>query len=209
MTYILRLDASPRGINSLSRRLADTVQEHLLRLDPTLGMRIRDLSCAEIPHISNDTITGFYTEPHAMTDKLHAATALSDELITELNSANTLIISAPIYNFGVPSSLKAWVDHVVRINETFAFDGDSFTGLVPLERAVLVLSYGANGYTNGGDLAAMDFLEPYLISLLGFLGIDDVRTIKVEGTTGDPTLLNDAMLQASNLVSQLFIEESK
>ncbi len=209
MTYILRLDTSPRGINSISRRLADKVQDHLLSLTPSLALRVRDLSSAELPHISEDTISGFYAEPQAMTDKLQAATALSDELIAELNGANSLIISAPIYNFGVPSSLKAWIDQIVRINQTFSFDGHSFTGLVPFNKAVLVLSYGANGYTNNGDLASMDFLGPYLISLLQFLGIDDVRTIQIEGTTGDPDLLNDAMLQASNSVSRLFIEENK
>jgi len=154
MTYILRLDTSPRNADSASRQLANKVQEHLLSLDPSLGVKVRDLSSANLPHISNETITGFYIAPNDMTTELQVATALSDDLISELKAANTLIISAPMYNFGVPSSLKAWVDQVVRINQTFAFDGHSFEGLVPVNRAVLVLAYGANGYTADGDFAA-------------------------------------------------------
>ncbi len=209
MTYILRLDTSPRKTDSLSRQLANKVQEHLLSLNPSLGVKVRDLSSENLPHISNETITGFYTAPSNMSTGLKAATALSDELISELKAANTLIISAPMYNFGMPSSLKAWVDQVVRINQTFAFDGHSFEGLVPVKRAVLVLAYGATGYTADGDFAAMNFLEPYLKALMGFLGIDDVKIIRIEGTTGDPVALARTLQRASNDVSQLFLTEGE
>lgn len=209
MTYILRLDTSPRKSDSLSRQLADKVEEHLLMLDPSLGVKVRDLASADLPHISNKTITGFYTSPNDMTSELKMATALSDDLIYELKEAHTLIISAPMYNFGVPSSLKAWIDQIVRINETFAFDGSSFEGLVPVKRAILVLAYGANGYAPNGDFSAMNFLEPYLNALTRFLGIEDIKTIRIEGTTGDPDILSEAKQRALNEVSQLFAQEDK
>jgi len=163
MTYILRIDTSPRKSDSLSRQLADYVEEHLLMLNPSLEVRLRDLGSTNLPHVSNRTITGFYTAPNDMTSELKAATALSDELISELKEANTLIISAPMYNFGVPS----------------------------------------------GDFSAMNFLEPYLKALTGFLGIENIETIRIEGTTGDADMLSQAKQQALNKISQLFTQEDE
>lgn len=208
MTYILRLDTSPRNTDSVSRNLADKIERHLLSLDDSLVVKTRDLSTAGLPHISNSTITGFYTSPSDMTSELRDATALSDQLILELKQADTVLISAPMYNFGVPSSLKAWIDQIVRINQTFSFDGESFEGLVPVKRAVLALAYGANGYAPNGAFSGMNFLEPYLISLMGFLGINDTQVIRIEGTTGQPNDLIAAQQQALEELSQLFISEA-
>ena len=91
MTYILRLDTSPRKSDSLSRQLANKVEEYLLMLDPFLGVKIRGLASANLPYISNNTITGFYTPPNVMTSELKMATALSDDLIYELKEDKTLI----------------------------------------------------------------------------------------------------------------------
>jgi len=209
MTYILRLDTSPRYENSESRRLADHIEKHLLTLLPELSVKTCDLSSSVLPHIANETIAGFYTPEEAMTPDLKAATALSDELIDELKNADILLISAPMYNFGVPSSLKAWIDQIVRINATFAFDGNAFEGLVPIKRAVLALAYGASGYAPGGDFEAMNFLEPYLVSLMGFLGIEDTQVIRIEGTTGDPDFLSAEHADASTQISRLFTKGLK
>lgn len=83
----------------------------------------------------------------------------------------------------MPSSLKAWIDQIVRINETFAFSDDGFSGLVTAKRAVLALAYGAQGYSTSADMAAMNFLEPYLVSLLRFLGIQEIDVFSIEGTS--------------------------
>ncbi len=184
MPTLLRLDSSPREAGSHSRAIADLVEQHLQSITPDLVIKRRDLSITTPASIANETIAGFYTPPEAMTPSLKAATAMSDELINELKSADTLLISAPMYNFSVPSSLKAWIDQIVRINETFSFDGSSFGGLVPVKRAVLALAYGAQGYTEGGELTAMNFFEPYLISLLTFLGIENIQVFRLEGTSG-------------------------
>ena len=207
MSYILRIDASPREANSISRQLADTVEKHLKTVNPSLDTKRLDLAASDLPHISNETITGFYTPLSEMTDQLKEATALSDTLIYELKHADTLLISAPMYNFSLPSSLKAWIDQIVRINETFAFNGTSFEGLVSVKRAVLVFAYGANGYAPEGDFAQMNFLEPYLKSLMTFLGIKSIDVIRIEGTTGDAETLEKAKQEASNKVSTLFIED--
>lgn len=204
MAYILRIDASSRFADSHSRRLADKVEAQLMQETPSYEVKRRDLASQAIPHIANETITGFYTPSEAMTPELQASTALSDELITELKGADTLILSTPMYNFGVPSALKAWIDQVVRINATFSFDGSNFAGLVPVKRAFILTAFGAAGYGEGGPFAAMNFLDPYLVSLLQFLGIGNVKVVRLESTTADEATVASAWAMADKAIAQLF-----
>ena len=88
-----------------------------------------------------------------------------------------------MYNFSIPSALKAWIDQIVRINRTFAYDGAHFTGLLKVRRVVIVAAFGAAGY--GDALASADFVTPYLKFLFGFLGVSDVTVIPTEATTAD------------------------
>lgn len=199
--YILRLDASSRHEGSHSRRLGDAAERRLRAAYPDLGIRRRDLITAPVGHISDLTIAGFYTPPQQMTRELKAATALSDELIAELKGAEIVLISAPMYNFGVPSALKAWIDQVMRINETFSFDGTGFAGLLPTKKAVLALAYGAAGYVDGGPFSGMNFFEPYLEALMKFMGIPEVSAFRVEGTTGDAAAIEAAHRQAEEALS--------
>ncbi|MCO7187189.1 MULTISPECIES: NAD(P)H-dependent oxidoreductase [unclassified Pseudoalteromonas] len=183
MPTILRLDSSPRDNSSHSRAVADAVEQSLISNSEDWSVIRRDLSTQHIDVISQETIEGFYAAKESLPQNLKKAIALSDELIAELAEAETLIISAPIYNFSIPSSLKAWIDQIVRVNETFAFDGDSFNGLAKTKRAILALSYGATGYTQGGELSDMNFFEPYLVSLLKFIGINELEVFRIEGTS--------------------------
>jgi FMN-dependent NADH-azoreductase len=181
---LLRIDASARHEGSHSRQLGDLVESAWRARHAGGRVLLRDLAAEPLPHIDAATITGYYTPPDQLTPSLRAATALSDRLISELQSAHTLLITSPMYNFSVPSALKAWVDQVVRIGHTFAYEGGAFRGLVTRPRAVLTLSYGAPGYA-AGPMASMDHLQPYLASLLGFLGITQVDVVSVEATTAD------------------------
>ncbi|ASP38987.1 FMN-dependent NADH-azoreductase [Bacterioplanes sanyensis] len=183
MPSLLRIDSSPRGAGSHSKFIADAVQKQLVVNTPDIEICQRDLSIQEIPSISQDTITGFFTPKENFTPLLEEATTLSDQLIKEIKEAETLVISAPIYNFGVPSSLKAWIDQIVRVGETFSFDESGFSGLVRGKKAILALSYGAQGYTGNGDLSSMNFFEPYLVALLNFIGIEDITVFRIEGTS--------------------------
>ncbi|MDN4502648.1 NAD(P)H-dependent oxidoreductase [Alteromonadaceae bacterium BrNp21-10] len=205
MSYILRLDCSPRQSDSHSRYIADSIEKQLLKLQPQLQIKNRDLSLGDIPVISEQTISGFYATASAMTAELIDATALSDELISEINNATFIIIATPMYNFSVPAALKAWIDQIVRINRTFAYDGTQFTGLVPVKQAYLALAYGAAGYAPGGDFATMNFLEPYLQSLLTFLGIENTHTFRLEGTTGDAANIASAKQSLQTRIAQAVV----
>lgn len=186
MTRILRLDASSRHDGSQSRLLADAFVARWMDRHPGSTLVRRDLAATPIPHIGPATIQGFYTPAADRGADLTAALLLSDQLIAEVRSADLLVIATPMYNFGVPSALKAWIDHVVRIGETFSYDGTGFAGLLGGRKAVIVAAYGAGGYLDGGPFAGADFLVPYLRFLLGFLGFADIETVGLEATTADP-----------------------
>lgn len=199
---LLRIDASARTEGSISRQVADEVQAQWQARLPAGRVVRRDLATESLPHISNETIQGFYTPPDAMTDALRHATARSDGMIAELKSAHTVLIATPVYNFSAPSALKAWIDQIVRIGQTFAYDGSQFTGLVTGPKAILVLAYGAAGYD--GPLSSMDHLRPYLTSLLRFLGFNDIQVIAVQGTTADADTVGQHVRQAKHEAAQLF-----
>jgi FMN-dependent NADH-azoreductase len=183
MPTLLRIDASSRLTGSHSRALAEAFEAAWSARFPGGTILRRDLATNPIAHIHETTIAGFYTPPENLDDKLKGAVALSDELIGELNAADTVLIATPMYNFAVPSALKSWIDQVVRINRTFSYDGKNFTGLVKARRVVVVAAFGAGGY--GDAMAAADFVTPYLKFLFGFLGVSDVTVIPAEATTAD------------------------
>lgn len=175
MTTLLRIDSSSRHDGSWSRRLGDDLAAHLA---PTQTLT-RDLALTPLPHISADSISAFFADPASLGPAEQQATALSDELLAEIAAADDILITVPMYNFGIPSALKAWIDQIVRVGRSFSFDGQSFGGLISGKRAFVIVAYGAAGYR--GDFRPADFAAPYLTFVLNFIGITDVTVIPVEG----------------------------
>lgn len=176
MTTLLRIDSSSRHEGSFSRRLGDELASKLAA-DHTIQL---DLVQNAIPHISVASIAAFFSDPQQHGENEIAATALSDQLLDQIQQADDIMITVPMYNFGIPSALKAWIDQIVRIGKTFAFDGENFSGLLQHKRAFLVIAYGADGYTDGAFKSA-DFVAPYLSFVLNFIGISEVTIVPVEG----------------------------
>jgi FMN-dependent NADH-azoreductase len=197
---LLRIDASSRTEGSHSREIADQIVEALRTVHPLVSITSRDLAADPLEHIRNTTIAGFYTADDHMTAELRDATALSDTIIAEVEEADAILIATPMYNFSVPSALKAWIDQLMRINKTFAYDGKSFTGLLGGKKAYVAVAYGAGGYVANGPFAAADFVTPYLRFLLGFMGIGDVTFISVEATTGSPEVVAAERLKTKALI---------
>lgn len=182
MATLLRIDASARRDASVSREVADAFEARWRSEYPGGEVLRRDLAEEPVEHIREKTIQGFYTPKEQFTLDLEAATALSDRLIAELMRADTLLISTPIYNFTVPSSLKAWIDQVTRIGVTFGFNPEQgLYGLVEGKNAVVIAALGLP-YANT-PLQEKDHLRTYLEMWLSFLGIRDVEVIAVEGTS--------------------------
>lgn len=183
---LLRIDSSARHAGSQSRQIGDLFESLWTDRFNAGNVTRRDLASQSVPHIAPLTISGMFSPPEQRTPDMRVALSESDTLIAEIAAANDLLITLPMYNFNVPSSLKAWIDQVSRIGHTFDFDGQHFTGLLRGRRAFVVVAYGAGGYASGEGFAAANFVEPYLKFLLGFLGFDSVQVFNVQATNTDP-----------------------
>jgi FMN-dependent NADH-azoreductase len=179
MKNILLIQSSPRGIDSLSQQVARSIVDDLQARYPEAKVVVRDLAENPPPHIGRAFIDALHAQPDQMSQEQDAAVALSDSLIAELSLADVLVLAVPMYNFGPPSTLKAWIDHVVRAGRTFAFSPSGVEGLLKAKRAILVLARG--GVYSDGPFKPFDFQEPYLRAVLGFIGITDIDLIDVEG----------------------------
>ncbi|MEM7643657.1 MAG: NAD(P)H-dependent oxidoreductase [Pseudomonadota bacterium] len=191
MTRILRIDASARHDASTSRKLAD-------RLIERLGGDVthRDLADPSLPHVDETWAGATFTPPADRSDDQKAALALSDALVAEVQDADILVISTPIYNFGVPAALKAWADQVGRVGVTFEYTENGPKGLLKGKRAIVAVASG--GTKVGSDI---DFATPWLKFYLGFIGITDVQIVAADGLMGDPDGVARAEAQIDRLAA--------
>jgi FMN-dependent NADH-azoreductase len=171
---VLRVDASARGEPSVSRQLADLMLRELDERVPGLSVARRDVA-AGLPFVDAAWVGANQTEPDARDAAQRRALALSDELVAELTAADVLVIATPIYNFGVPASLKAWIDQVARARLTFRYTEQGPQGLLAGKKAYVLV---ATGGTEVGS--AIDFATPWLKFVLGFFGITDVEVIAAD-----------------------------
>lgn len=166
---LLRIDSSAAA-QSTSRQLADEVEAQLIDLGAR-KLTYHDLSTG-IPHIDQSWLAANMTEPGSRTESHCRQLALSDQYIQELRQADILLVSAPVYNFSLPSTLKVWLDHIARARETFRYTEQGPEGLLKNKKAIVVMSSG--GTELGSDI---DFAWRYLRHMLAFVGIQDVTLI--------------------------------
>ena len=171
---VLRVDASARGEPSVTRQLADLMLRELDERVPDLSVVRRDVA-AGLPFVDAAWVGANQTEPDARDAAQRQTLALSDELVAEVMAADVLVIATPIYNFGVPASLKAWIDQVARARLTFRYTEHGPQGLLAGKKAYVLV---ATGGTEVGS--AIDFATPWLKFVLGFLGITDVEVIAAD-----------------------------
>jgi FMN-dependent NADH-azoreductase len=179
MKQILIVESSPRGSESASRKLASKVRARLKAQYPEASVVERDLAHDNVPHLDGQTLKAMFTRDPVEAESLKGALHLSDQLTEELLASDLVVIASPMWNFGIPSSLKAWIDHVVRAGKTFKYAGAGVEGLAKGKKAILVLASG--GVFSEGPWKPWDTVEPYLRQILGFIGIDDVQTVRAEG----------------------------
>jgi FMN-dependent NADH-azoreductase len=193
MSTILVLDSAVTGDASVSKALVRETVAALTAGDPSARVIYRDLGANPVPHLTATTLAGVRGEP---TTAGHRATrALSDELIAELRAADTIVIGAPMYNFSIPTSLRAWFDHVLRAGETFRYSEAGPQGLLGGKRVIVVESRG--GLYSEGPARAADFQEPYLRHLLGFVGLTEVTFVRAERIGFGPEARAEAIAAAT------------
>ena len=172
--HLLRIDASARIEDSVTRRLADELVAGLREKDAGLRVTQRELADG-LPLLNEIWVNANFTDADQRSAEQREALALSDELIAELRAADAVALSSPVYNFGVPAVLKAWVDLVTRARETFRYGAQGPEGLLKDRPVYLVMASG--GTAIGSEI---DFAGRYLQHILGFIGIRDVRVIAAD-----------------------------
>lgn len=184
MQTILRLDASTRIEGSLSRALADTFETELLKNAPGHEIVRRDIGSNPPFIINADWIAAAFTPPETRTPEQIDLLALSDTLIEEVTAADLVLLSTPMYNYGMPAGLKAWVDQVVRVNKTFTFDlarGDRpLEPILSGKTLVLMTASGEFGFEPGELNAAHNHLAPHIRTIGKYLGIEETHHLAVE-----------------------------
>lgn len=167
---ILRINSSARKDGSLSRELSSLLADALA--GETGNVVVRDLADRPVPQVDADWVGANFTDPSERSDAQRETLKGSDALISELHAADHIVIGVAMYNFSIPSSLKAWIDQVARARETFRYSEAGPEGLLKGKTAWLVMASG------GARLdSEADFATPYLRFILGFLGVTDVRVI--------------------------------
>jgi FMN-dependent NADH-azoreductase len=194
MNNVLFVTSSPRGQQSYSQQVARGIVDDLKSAHPQAKVVVRNVARHPLPHIGEAFINGMAHAPEQRSTAESEALALSDVLIGELMVADVLVLAVPMHNFGLPSALKAWIDHVVRAGLTFRFGANGPEGLVRNKRAIVVVARG--GVYSEGPLKAFEFQESYLKSVLGFIGITDVEVVRVEGVHLGGEAVRKAMASA-------------
>jgi FMN-dependent NADH-azoreductase len=179
---------------SVSAQVAQELIDQLLLGDPSLTVTVRDLARPPLPHIGEDFVSSLALPQEARSDRQRDAIALSDTLIGELLAADVVVIASSMINFGVTSTLKSWVDHIVRAGLTFQPGGHGTIGLVKDKTVYLV---EASGFVySEGPQRTNDFQETYLKMILAFIGLTEVDAIRVEGLAYGPDAAERAVSSA-------------
>jgi FMN-dependent NADH-azoreductase len=179
MSTILVVTSSPRGDESASNKLSQTIVDKLSEKHPGSKVVRRDLTVSPLPHLDPVTLEAFFNKPETHTDHHKRAVTHSDAAIAELLAADCIVIASPMWNFSIPSVLKAWIDHLARAGKTFKYTATGPVGLVQNKKVYLALATG--GIYSSGPAKPLDFLEPYLRAVLGFMGMTEVQAWRAEG----------------------------
>lgn len=201
MSTILHINSSIRNTGSVSRQLSSEFVEKLKTAHAGTKVIERDFAIRPIPHLDEAMMGAFFTPENQRTPEQIRTLALSDELVAELLSADTLVIGAPMYNFSVSSSMKSWIDHVARAGVTFRYTDKGPEGMVTGKKVYVFTSRG--GVYSNGPAKAMDFHETYLRAALGFIGLTDIHFIHSEGLAMGDEAVNSAMSGSRNAIEAL------
>ena len=180
MNNLLHIDSSPRTEQSHSRKLTQIFVKRWLDTFPRYKVTYRDLYVTPPPHVTLPWIQSAFTPEEERSDRQDQALEISDLLVDEFLTADALVMGVPMYNFGMPSILKAYVDNIVRVGRTFDFDAradDHYTPLVDDMPVFVIIATGDDGYGHGERLETMNHLAPHLKTVFGFIGIRDITYI--------------------------------
>jgi FMN-dependent NADH-azoreductase len=199
MTNILAINSSVGGEGSVTRVLVAEAVAQLVAANPGARVVTRDLAGETVPHLTPENVNGVRAQ--AVTPAELAARARSDELIAELKVADVIVVGVPMYNFSVPTTLRAWFDYVARPGETFSYSAEGPKGLVTGKKVIIVEARG--GLYSEGPAQAADFQEPYLRHIFGFIGMTDLAFIHAEKIGFGPEARAEAISHATRQLTEV------
>ncbi len=180
MATLLQVDSSPLGDASISRQLTKEFVEHWRKANPNGKVVSRDLSTISLQPVTGAWIGAAYTPEDARTPAQREILAASDSLIADLQAADEYVFGVPMHNFAIPSTLKLWIDQIARANKTFSYANGTPEGLLKGKKATFLVASGGN-YDATTAMASFNFVEPYLRTVFGFLGVTDTKFISAGG----------------------------
>ncbi|MDB5272808.1 MAG: azoR [Chitinophagaceae bacterium] len=180
MKKVLHIISSPQGEASVTKKLGNSIIEKIKAKYPDSILKERNLTTTLFPHLEEVQIGSWFTPAENHTPEHVQAIKISEEAIAEMQEADIYVIGAPFYNFAIPSTLKAYLDHIVRPGITFRYDENGQPeGFLKNKKAYVAIA--SSGVYSEGKFQSFDFVSPYLKFLLGFIGITDVTFIRAEG----------------------------
>ena len=202
MPTLLHLDSSPNGDSSHSRSLTKYFVDAWKKEHPTGKTVYRDVGHAPVPHVTKAWITGAYSLPISNQNEeseVREVMQLSDSLVDEFLIADRLVFGVPMHNFSVPSTFKAYVDQIVRLNRTF---GQGWKGLATGKKLLVITARGGS-YPPGSPSHAYDCQEPWIRTIFGFIGVTDVIFVHAEGMLGEETKREASLTSAKRQLDEL------
>ncbi|WP_116790236.1 FMN-dependent NADH-azoreductase [Flavobacterium psychrotrophum] len=198
MKNVLHIISSPRGEESISVKLGNAITAQVAETFPGSSVTQLDLTVNPFPHIDGEQIKALRTPADLHTAEHKALLKRSDDALAQLFATDIIVIGAPIYNFGIPSTLKSWLDNVVRAGQSFTYASGSPEGLIKGKKAYIAVASGA--VFSEGPYTSFDFAISYLKGVLNFIGITDIEVIRAEGL-GVPTLQETALDKAISAIA--------
>src|SRR6202789_893266 len=203
MPKLLHVTSSPLYGRSVSRQLTDAFVTQWKSSHPDGIVIDRDLNATPIPPINADWVGAVYTPEEARTQQQQDTLLLSDTLLSELEQADEFVFGVPMHNFGVPSVLKLWIDQITRVGRTFSYADGTPKGLLTGKKATFIIATGGI-YDAQTQMASFNFVEPYLRSVFGFLGVTDATFLTAGGTAA----LNQGLDRDAFLAPHLQVVQS-
>ena len=177
---LLQIDSSVLGDASASRQISQSVTQRLRHDHPGLEVHTRDLAASPIPHLTGLDLAAGQQAPEDRNEQTRVLAELNETVLREFQDADIVVVGAPMYNFGIPSALKAWIDRIAIAGKTFRYTEKGPIGLSG-GKVVIIASTRGGLYSEGSPAAAMDHQEAYLRGVFAFLGVTDVRVVRAEG----------------------------
>jgi len=191
-TTVLHIDSSISGGPAATRQLSAEIISVLRRTLPDIEVARRDLEREPLPHLDSKMLAAMWLE-NEVDDGTRAEIAKNESVLEEFLRAEIVVIGAPMYNFTIPTQLKAWIDRILIAGRTFRYTETGAAGLAGGKKVIVASSRGGK-YETGGPLAALDFQEVYLRTVFHFIGIEDLEFVRAEGTALGPKQREDAIV---------------